>query len=909
MKLKFKLFKLLALLIFSAFSVNQLSAQCAFECSGEAEYYVEILTLLPFNNEAQTVTVGVQGGLAFYQGDIILGNIDDVMAMQSDMQNGVATTNQSRLWPNSEIPFEISEDFLPNEIDKINAAAEHINQNSNLCVVPRTGQTDYVLFDKLGGCSSYVGKIGGGQAISLSSGCSFGSTVHEFLHAAGIYHEQSRADRDDHIIINWDNIQSGREINFEKEENSMDFGPYDFASIMHYQTNAFAINPQIPVITTIPPGIPIGQRTGLSINDIATLNFLYPEICEEIQEPDLTITFCNSINVLDNIISIHNLTVENIGIAEAGASSLGCYFSEDNTVDASDFKLAELQVPPLLPDGIFTSSLTINLTEINPPVTTGSYNILFYVNEFSTMPESDFSIFQEIDTLNNTCSHSSLPQFNITYGCKDETAHNYDPVATYQDNNTCETCTDGIKNGDEYEVDCGGSCLTTCECDNYTGTFFFQNCGEQLYYFIETDEGHIYDPYFPIDLAINVVEGQTVHFNYIDNNEVTTPCDVSEKPITITCLQIFEEDTIAPVITCPLETNYNICAPIAVPQSLVLQDFNATDNITPPNRLTFTVDQQVTHATYFTTYTFVYSISDEAGNTSGCKVIYNIANEFLQAPVISQPAAICQNEIWNNIKVGIDKYRIYNNDNNNPGDLLSICDSPVLSCPTVDFGVNTEEAGTSYFWLTEFIEFPNGEICESTAIPFSFTVHANPTVTLTETAKTIEVGEVVFLMDLVEDNKSGQWTGQNVLYVTDNYGNTIPYFTTNSPGITKLYYTVSNVNCTKSYSLIITVQNRGTNNKISNTAGIAALNHSADNNAFKIYPNPAKAIVNVEWHKNSNPKQIVIYNINGQLIQQFNVAQKKINNAALDVNKLEKGIYMIEVKSLHSNSIQKLLIE
>lgn len=42
-------------------------------------------------------------------------------------------------------------------------------------------------------------------------------------------------------------------------------------------------------------------------------------------------------------------------------------------------------------------------------------------------------------------------------GCMDSNAHNYDPVAEV-DFCFCETCDDGELNGDETEIDCGGSC-------------------------------------------------------------------------------------------------------------------------------------------------------------------------------------------------------------------------------------------------------------------------------------------------------------------------------------------------------------------------------------------------------------------------------------------------------------------
>ena len=67
--------------------------------------------------------------------------------------------------------------------------------------------------------------------------------MHELMHAAGFWHEQSRADRDEHITINWSNIQSGMEFNFLKYDlRKIDHlgAKYDTCSVMHYGAYAFA---------------------------------------------------------------------------------------------------------------------------------------------------------------------------------------------------------------------------------------------------------------------------------------------------------------------------------------------------------------------------------------------------------------------------------------------------------------------------------------------------------------------------------------------------------------------------------------------------------------------------------------------------------------------------------------------
>ena len=65
-------------------------------------------------------------------------------------------------------------------------------------------------------CSSYIGRHGkGGQSVLLNDAClDKGTVLHELMHAAGFWHEQSRSDRNDFVKIHWDNIIEGL-INLE----------------------------------------------------------------------------------------------------------------------------------------------------------------------------------------------------------------------------------------------------------------------------------------------------------------------------------------------------------------------------------------------------------------------------------------------------------------------------------------------------------------------------------------------------------------------------------------------------------------------------------------------------------------------------------------------------------------------
>lgn len=54
---------------------------------------------------------------------------------------------------------------------------------------------------------------GGKQILSLATGCfpnRPATTIHEFFHALGFYHEQSRTDRDDYVTIIEENIIEGK---------------------------------------------------------------------------------------------------------------------------------------------------------------------------------------------------------------------------------------------------------------------------------------------------------------------------------------------------------------------------------------------------------------------------------------------------------------------------------------------------------------------------------------------------------------------------------------------------------------------------------------------------------------------------------------------------------------------------
>lgn len=100
--------------------------------------------------------------------------------------------------------------------------------------------------------------------------------------SVGFWHEHTRPDRENHVVIERGNILNGQEYNFNKltseDVNSLGL-PYDYESIMHYARNTFSkgtyLDTILPVEVKGKKRPEIGQRLRLSDGDIAQANLLY----------------------------------------------------------------------------------------------------------------------------------------------------------------------------------------------------------------------------------------------------------------------------------------------------------------------------------------------------------------------------------------------------------------------------------------------------------------------------------------------------------------------------------------------------------------------------------------------------------------------------------------------------------
>ena len=232
------------------------------------------------------------GKNVYLDGDIYLGDTTELNRYQNLAfalaidDNFIAQTR----WPNGIVPIEFDNSFQLSERNQIITALNEIMTPTNLIFKLHGAEPDYIFYKKMtvaelgfSGGSSPIGKRGNRQEIQLSSLAS-DIIKHETLHSLGLYHEQSRDDRDEFVRIieaNIDRSEPDKLHNFQKHSFFVKkIGPYDFRSIMHYQFNAFGIVVNRASLQTIerrsdPSNKNLGNNT-LSTGDISALNQMYP---------------------------------------------------------------------------------------------------------------------------------------------------------------------------------------------------------------------------------------------------------------------------------------------------------------------------------------------------------------------------------------------------------------------------------------------------------------------------------------------------------------------------------------------------------------------------------------------------------------------------------------------------------
>ncbi len=184
-----------------------------------------------------------------------------------------------RKWPNNTVIYVLDGSLSNNQIQVTRNSMEEWRSKTNIRFKERTNENYYVTIrnngDNCNCASANLGVNGTRGRINMGVRTSEVVMIHEIGHTLGYIHEQTRSDRDNHVRILFENIQSGAESQFRKNNNSVNIGEFDIKSTMMYGAYTFSKNGR-PTITRLDGSTHPRRRAELSAGDIAGTNQVYP---------------------------------------------------------------------------------------------------------------------------------------------------------------------------------------------------------------------------------------------------------------------------------------------------------------------------------------------------------------------------------------------------------------------------------------------------------------------------------------------------------------------------------------------------------------------------------------------------------------------------------------------------------
>ncbi|NUQ68310.1 MAG: hypothetical protein HUU18_08540 [Phycisphaerales bacterium] len=192
--------------------------------------------------------------------------------------------SQAPRWPGV-IPYEYDGNVTQASRTLFDAAMAEVESYCNVDFVPREWfHTSWLHIQTSNASNAPIGLGPGERIVNISNFNIHYTSVHELFHVLGVYHEQSRTDRNTFVTINTASICQdccmGGPCNsqFEIEASSGSIGLYNFDSFMHYPATAFSTGGNT---ITVQPAFAaiwqnrIGQRSHWSFGDRSTAIFLH----------------------------------------------------------------------------------------------------------------------------------------------------------------------------------------------------------------------------------------------------------------------------------------------------------------------------------------------------------------------------------------------------------------------------------------------------------------------------------------------------------------------------------------------------------------------------------------------------------------------------------------------------------